>query len=120
MTSSTSKDGFIVWKFKGSYTYRVRNETYKGISEIEDQIMNIDFEGVTDEEIDRVIDNRPDQLNNIKKGEREGERVRFDSTFERQSSNVMSPGRNNSSINMNGTGSAKKERDAKGPNFVTD
>lgn len=100
VSASTSKDGFIVWKFKGSYTYRVRNETYNGINEVEDQIMNFDFEnGITDEEIDRVIDNRPEQLNNIKRGEREGERVRFDSTFERNSENVMSPGKNNSSVN---------------------
>lgn len=99
VTTSSSKDGFLVWKFKGSQTYRVRNETYKGINELEDQILNLDFENnVTDEEIDRMINTRPDQLNNIKKGEINGERVRFDSTFERQSNdmnnlNATSPSR---------------------------
>lgn len=66
---------------------------------MEDQILNLDFENnVTDEEIDRMINTRPDQLNNIKRGEIDGERVRFDSTFERQSNdmnnlNAMSPSR---------------------------
>lgn len=66
---------------------------------MEDQILNLDFENnVTDEEIDRMINTRPDQLNNIKKGEINGERVRFDSTFERQSNdmnnlNATSPSR---------------------------
>jgi hypothetical protein len=66
---------------------------------LEDQILNLDFENnVTDEEIDRMINTRPDQLNNIKKGEINGERVRFDSTFERQSNdmnnlNATSPSR---------------------------
>jgi hypothetical protein len=85
--------------------------------------MNIDFEnGITDEEIDRVIDNRPEQLNNIKRGEREGERVRFDSTFERHSENLMSPGKNNSTVGS-GAGttslSPSKHKNQRS-NFVTD
>lgn len=54
---SDSGDGFFVWKSKGSFTARVRQETYEDIERIETQIEDIDFDDKVHEiDIDKVVD----------------------------------------------------------------